>query len=418
MRPVATSAIGGTRLRIPFSLPACLVFCALAALILNPLFGARAAFVFLSFGGLLLVSQPAYSINALLKYRLLLILPAFCALSVLWSQFPGQTLRYSIQLGITFCIAIAIATRVAPATLLRCLYAIYSIGIYGSILFGRVRDDNGAWVGIFGSKNAFAAIVTGFALTSLALMLDRNAARPLRLLAFATGALSLPLFLVAQSTGSIVFMVPAAVAVVGVMIARHLSWAQKLLIGLLVVLLTTAGLIMLVYFGDELLSTFLDYSGKDATLTGRTDLWASAFDLIAERPLLGLGYQAFWVHGFGPAEELWAMFGIESRSGFNFHNTYISNAVEIGIVGVALQVAVIYGTFIGIMRWALAVPSAESAYLVGFLTLLIGTTFIEVGVFFQFSIATIIVVCASVYAMRYQEWRRAQAVHSSQEPAQ
>ena len=35
--------------------------------------------------------------------------------------------------------------------------------------------------------------------------------------------------------------------------------------------------------------------GKDATLTGRTGIWSAVIDSIAKRPLLGYGYQAFWL---------------------------------------------------------------------------------------------------------------------------
>ena len=406
--PVAHTITAGP-LRIPVNWSGCLVFAVLAPLILNPLFGPRAALVFLFFGGLLIIAQLGYSFNALVKYRILMIYPAYCGLTTMWSQYPSVTLRYSIQLAITFAVSIIIATRVAPGVLLRCLYAIYSIGIGGSILFGRVRDDNGAWVGIFGSKNAFAAIVTGFALTSLALLLDKSASKSLRLIALGSAVLAIPLLIAGQSTGSVVFMVPASLAVVSVLISRHMSHAQKLTV-VIAVAFTVAGTSLVLYgYGDELLSAFLDASGKDVTLTGRTDLWDVGFDLISQRPLFGLGYQAFWVQEFAPAEELWAMFGITARSGFNFHNTYVSNAVELGMVGVALQAILIYGTFIGLLRWALTFPPAENAYLVGFMTLLSGTSFLEVGVYFQFSITTVVAICATVYALRYQEWRNAQS---------
>ena len=45
------------------------------------------------------------------------------------------------------------------------------------------------------------------------------------------------------------------------------------------------------YNADLLLSVF----GKDATLTGRTDMWLATLDLIKQRPLLGWGYMATWV---------------------------------------------------------------------------------------------------------------------------
>ncbi|WP_049558612.1 O-antigen ligase family protein, partial [Limnoraphis robusta] len=34
--------------------------------------------------------------------------------------------------------------------------------------------------------------------------------------------------------------------------------------------------------------------GKDPSLTGRTDLWAWAREMIDKRPWLGYGYTAFW----------------------------------------------------------------------------------------------------------------------------
>jgi exopolysaccharide production protein ExoQ len=35
--------------------------------------------------------------------------------------------------------------------------------------------------------------------------------------------------------------------------------------------------------------------GKDMTLTGRTQIWSAVIDSIAKRPLLGYGYDAFWL---------------------------------------------------------------------------------------------------------------------------
>ena len=103
--------------------------------------------------------------------------------------------------------------------------------------------------------------------------------------------------------------------------------------------LSAAVAVLLSSMTDELAKAFLDLTGKDITLTGRTDLWAVAFQEIAERPVLGTGFQAFWVQGNPLAEQLWAMFGIGSRAGFHFHNTLISNTVEIGLVGATLQAA-------------------------------------------------------------------------------
>ena len=39
---------------------------------------------------------------------------------------------------------------------------------------------------------------------------------------------------------------------------------------------------------------FLEFLGKDPTLTGRSELWAYVWKDIDLRPLLGWGYAAFW----------------------------------------------------------------------------------------------------------------------------
>src|SRR5262249_48049653 len=39
---------------------------------------------------------------------------------------------------------------------------------------------------------------------------------------------------------------------------------------------------------------FLDLLGKDSTLSGRTLIWPYVLDRIAEKPILGWGFYAFW----------------------------------------------------------------------------------------------------------------------------
>lgn len=394
----ATPPIVRRGLRV--DLAAALTFIALAALILDPLFGSAAALVFLLAGGLLAVSRPLASLGALMRFWYVMILPAYCLLSVTWSQYPSLTLRYSIQLAVSMAVAVLIASRVAPLVLLRCLFGIYGMGVAGSVMFGRVRDDIGAWIGIFGSKNEFAAVVSGFLLTGIAVAFDRSAHPILRLVALAGVVVSGPLLIAAKSTGAIIVVVPAAGVALGILAMRRLTMLQKTGMALLVVATGLLVALIAAGYGDLLLESVLAYSGKDVTLTGRTDLWEFGRDLIEERPLLGLGYQAFWVHGNGPAEALWAAFGIESRSGFNFHNTYISNAVEIGIVGVAIQAAMLYGALAGTLLWALRSPRAENAFIAAFLTMVVCASFVEVAVFFQFSVTTTIATSAFIYAIR------------------
>ena len=89
-----------------------------------------------------------------------------------------------------------------------------------------------------------------------------------------------------------------------------------------------------------------------------------------------------------------------SGAGFNFHNTYISNAVEIGLIGLGLQVAIIYGGAVLMPAYALARPNAPNAMLLALEALMVLRSFIEVEVFFEFSIRSIMGVATLIYAMQ------------------
>jgi exopolysaccharide production protein ExoQ len=92
------------------------------------------------------------------------------------------------------------------------------------------------------------------------------------------------------------------------------------------------------------------------------------------------------------------MFGVPSGAGFNFHNTYISNAVEIGLIGLGLQIAIMYGGAVLMAALTFARPNAPNALLLALQTLMILRSFIEVEVFFEFSIRSIMGVATLIYA--------------------
>lgn len=384
---------------LPVSVGELLALPALGALVLEPLLGSLAAAAFLFFGTLLTISQPMHSLASLARYWPLLILPAYCLLSTLWSEFPDNTLRYGTQLVFTLVVAVVVAARVPAASLLRGLFCVYSVGIVLSLVVGR-NSDGAAWLGIFGSKNAFAAFVAVFALISVGVAFDKMAVGWLRLAAIAGALLSLPLLVRAQSAGALAVIGPAVLVVLAVMFVRRLTEAQRLFVVGLVLLVALAGALIFATHGSQILDAFLETSGKDSTLTGRTDLWRAGFSLIGEKPFFGVGYRAFWVKGNGPAEQLWAMFGEPSGAGFNFHNTYVSNAVELGLVGLSIEVVLIYTTAAILAVLAIVRPSQVVAALLGLQALLILRSFVEVEVFFEFSTRSILSYCTFIYAAR------------------
>lgn len=379
------------------NMAALLTFGAFAALVLNAMFGPLAAFTFLACAGLLMISNVPRSIDSVRRYWFVLLLPAYCLLTALWSLYPPNSIRYGAQLTFTLVFAIVMTGRLSTTTLMRLMFVVYGIGVVASIGLGRT-GTGGAWLGVFGSKNAFAAHIAVFMLIAVAIAADRHSPLLLRLSGAAGAAVSGPLLVLAQSTGAILMVAPCLAIILLTLLITRLTGMQKLFLVALLGIAMAAIALGVVVAGDALMAEILEGSGKDATLTGRTDLWAAGLGFIAERPLQGLGYRSFWVAGFAPAEELWAMFGVPSGAGFNFHNTYISNAVEIGLIGLGLQVALIYGGAALMAVYAFARPNAPNALLLSLQVLMILRSFIEVEVFFEFSIRSIMGVATFIYA--------------------
>jgi exopolysaccharide production protein ExoQ len=157
-------------------------------------------------------------------------------------------------------------------------------------------------------------------------------------------------------------------------------------------------IVLLIANIDAVADAILAATGKDITLTGRTDLWRVGLEQIAERPWLGQGYQAFWQPGNPEAEHLWRAFGIESRTGFHFHNLYLSNAVEIGIPGAAMQAVFLSSS--GSRRSALRWPRSTTAppRFLAMTVMVLAMTPLEVPAFFPFNLQTFILVATMVYA--------------------
>ena len=384
--------------RLTLNIAYLLTFGALAALVLNAMLGPLAALTFMACGGLLIVSNVPASLDSLQRWWFVLLLPAYCLLTALWSQYPANSLRAGIQLMFTAMVAVVITGRLSTAALMRLLFIVYGIGVIASVLFGRT-GLGGSWLGIFGSKNAFAAHIAVFALIALAVAADGKSPWLLRALGAAGALASGPLLILAQSAGATMMVAPCVAIIILSLLSARLNGMQKLFMFAMLAIIAAALTLLVVTMGDTLLAEILEGSGKDATLTGRTDLWATGLSYIAERPLQGLGYRSFWVIGFAPAEELWAMFDVPSGAGFNFHNTYISNAVEIGLVGLGLQIAIMYGGALLMAIYTFARPSAPSALLLALQTLMILRSFIEVEVFFEFAIRSMLGVATLIYAL-------------------
>ena len=86
----------------------------------------------------------------------------------------------------------------------------------------------------------------------------------------------------------------------------------------------------------------------DSSLTGRTVIWDFANYEIARRPLLGWGYQSFWLVGPDAPSVVDAPGWVKMMP--NAHNGYYDTTLEMGYVGYYLLVIFILATLHAVGR--------------------------------------------------------------------
>ncbi|MBR2656511.1 MAG: O-antigen ligase family protein [Loktanella sp.] len=369
------------------------------ALIFVSYLGRNGALIFLVLGLAMQARRLDLAWRDIREYWWLCLLPLWAITSFLWSDHPALSLRHGFQLLITFAIAITLANRLAPLLLMQMLFVALIVAAVSSLLIGDVRPD-GIWIGIFESKNYYAFTMVVLLLLSLAFVIDKKQTGQWRMAGAIGAALALPQLFFAESLGAMIAAVCVIVAAAVLLRIQVLAPARqpKAIFKLCVIIAVT--FLVGLYFSEAMFQLVFELTGKDPTLTGRTDLWAVALSEIASAPLSGSGYRAFWVHGNSTAEMLWAEFYIAARSGFNFHNLYLSNAVEIGLLGVVAQVGLLATGFILCIRWLLRSGGAAPLFFFMIVSFVIVLSFVEVPVFSEFSTLSVMTLGAIIYGIR------------------
>jgi exopolysaccharide production protein ExoQ len=129
-----------------------------------------------------------------------------------------------------------------------------------------------------------------------------------------------------------------------------------------IALLMFSGLSAWTYYNWENLTYSM---GKDPWLTGRVGLWGLSMTWIADRPIIGHGFDAFWSSYYGPAAELRAAVGWLVAP--HAHNGLINLCLDLGLIGVLLFLAGFAITFRRALAEARASGALESIWPVGFL---------------------------------------------------
>lgn len=296
----------------------------------------------------ILTVWPAF-FRLILRNWSYLLYPAVCAMSVVWSLARPTSLVGAVQMTMTVLIASYLGWRFAPRRLVLLLFASTLAGAALSILnlatgaFQPVYSDVGGLLGIYTSKNMLGHYSLFALLIALSLMLSApdEMPRPARWIAAPALVICAVAVVLSKSMTAVVLM-PCYAGLVLLLNRDRLPPALRHLAVMLVVALIALAPMTLTMAGIDPMAELFAATGKDATLTGRTDLWAIAYDLVSRAPLNGYGYGAFWVNDRFATQHFQVL-----RAGSNapsFHNFFADVGVGTGLIGIAAILTLILTT--------------------------------------------------------------------------
>ena len=291
--------------------------------------------------------------------------PAVCLASVLWSVSAKDSLVAAVQLTVTVLIAVFIGARFPLRAICLMHLATTFIGCALSLVnwatgvFGPIYAPAGGLLGIFTQKNQLGQRAMYAVLSAVALLLQPRDAL-LKLVAL--GVLAVALFMLALSLSvTAILLLPASVGLM-VLLSAHRLPAVLVLAGALgAVVLVALGPIGLALAGVDPVGGVLGAFGKSSSLTGRTDIWAMARDVIAEYPILGVGFSAFWDSPkFASYAFMAQEIGGEGVAGF--HNFILEIWAGTGLFGLAAIAAMLAATFSRVAALYRRTRSVMAAY--------------------------------------------------------
>lgn len=273
--------------------------------------------------------------RAIRSTPLIALLTLFVVASTFWSIDPGVTFRRSIAVVMTTMFGWLLAARYSWLWMLR-LYgiawlilavlsflvslAVPSIGVMSEVHVG-------AWRGLWSEKNAMGGDMARSSLLFAVLAMGDKRWRRTWIAAFVL-AVAL-VFLSTSKTSLLGTVLSLGIILLGLLVRRS---PRSALLSVWIAGTGVTCLVMALVFAPDLIFGAL---GRDATLTGRTEIWGALGEAIAERPWLGYGYGVFWLPYSEPGNILRAKVFWDAPSA---HNGWLEIWVALGPIALGLFV--------------------------------------------------------------------------------
>lgn len=280
---------------------------------------------------LLLILRWKKSLYVIKKEWTIWLLIGIAVASVMWSFIPKLTPNRSIALAGSTMFGFYIATRYSIRDQLKLLSWTFAtiivlsllmvivIPTYGTMSYG---IHAGSWRGIYTHKNWLGRVMTISGIVFLILAMDEKHQRWRYWIGLGC---SFGLLVLSKSSGAILNCVTIFSIIPIYSVFRWRSLIMMPMITGIIIMSSS----FLLWFNENS-TALLGSIGKDATLTGRTDMWPYMIDMIAKQPWLGYGYNGFWHDWDSPGAVVWYA---AKWTAPNAHNGVIDLLLQLGLLG-------------------------------------------------------------------------------------
>lgn len=338
--------------------------CVFVFMMTNQMGGSLGVVIQLGFFGLLIAARPTDCLQIFLRWWPLLAAPIIAFISFTWSDLPAVSARYGFQLLFTAFAGVLIANMLPAYRFVHMIFLSMLVFCIVSIMSRRMGPaiDGLVLVGLTGSKNQMALAAYTLLVSAIATGLLRQTPPWMRAAAAAGILIGLFVLAITKSASALVLTGIAVPGLLAIYLTQKMTPAARMSI-LIVAVIVTIPIIFLAPEIEEAINYFLfNTLGKDPTLTGRTQLWAYAQEMIARRPVQGYGYQSFWL---GDSLEVLSFLhgaGVGDPRSFHFHNTYLQIGVDIGYVGMIAFAGAMIAILFGGMRQYVLNPTTSTTF--------------------------------------------------------
>jgi O-antigen ligase len=266
-----------------------------------------------------------------LQWTAVVAILAIC--STLWSQDAMTTARRSVPFTLATLFGLYLASRFRIRRQLWTLVATMALLAVASVMLALIfpsigleasAGHAGNWQGVFTQKNACGRAMV-FATAALLPLRGNQLTRLVCFLLFT--------YVLVMSGSRGAWMIEGALLVCyGVLrIAEQLNPTGRTFL-LLGSMITMTGVMAGAWFYFPEIAALLN---RDATLTGRTEIWNQVWIAVMKHPLLGYGFAAFWE---GMKGESYNVILALRFVVFHAHNGLLEIWLELGAVGLGLIV--------------------------------------------------------------------------------